>query len=252
MEEPNSNPGTEQNADHSNPAGSTENIYQENVRSNTKGKYTANDIVRHLAPLASHCDTPLMKATYSAIMDDFKTKAKIDESGKGMKFLEKLHEIAIEVKMAEAALEDLSEDGITYKLKKAKKTRETLFELDGVASPPELHTPDYLTPVERLGRIQFIVKTYTSDDFYKLITQITDDLYSGDDVKLTQLRNKHSKDSAISSLKIKEFEERANMRSKWEQIVDDDTRLIEGSKHYKMVLVEAHSKQCLSDIKALS
>lgn len=250
--EDNPNPAENQNAESSSQADNASKIYQENVRSITKGKYQAQDIVDHLTPLHAHCHTPLMKATYAAIMDDFKTKAKIDESGKGMKFLEKLHEIAIEVKMADAALGDKSEAGIDYKLRQAKRTRQTLFELDGVAAPPELHTPDYLTPVERLGRIQFIVKTYTSEDFYKLITQITDDLYSGDDEKLILLRNKHSRDSAISSLKIKEFEDRAEMRVKWQTIVDEDTKLIEASQHYKMHLFEAQLKQCDADIKALS
>lgn len=250
--EDNPNPAENQNAEPSSQADNASTIYQENVRSITKGKYNAKDIVDHLTPLHAHCHTDLMKATYAAIMDDFKTKAKIDESGKGMKFLEKLHEIAIEVKMADAALNDKTEAGITHKLGRAEKTRKTLFELDGVATPPQLHNPDYLTPVERLGRIQFIVKTYTSEDFYKLITQITDDLYSGDDEKLIFLRNKHSRDSAISSLKIREFEDRAKMRIHWQTIVDQDTKLIENSQHFNMHLKEAHLKQCNSDIKVLS
>ena len=250
--EDNPNPAETQNAEPSTQANNASSIYQENVRSITKGKYKAQDIVDHLTPLHAHCHTDLMKATYSAIMDDFKTKAKIDESGKGMKFLEKLHEIAIEVRMADAALKDRTEAGIEHKLKQAEKTRNTLFDLDGVATPPQLHNPDYLTPVERLGRIQFIVKTYTSEDFYKLITQITDDLYSGDDEKLILLRNKHSRDSAIASLKIREFEDRAKLRVKWQNIVDEDTKLIENSQHFKMHQKESHLKQCNADIKVLS
>jgi len=252
MDDQNTNPTEPENPQSGTSTDSSESIYQENVRSVTKGKYSAQDIVNHLAPLESHCDTDLMKATYHAIMDDFETKAKIDESGKGMKFLEKLHEIALEVRMAEEELDNPDEQGIEFKLGKAKKMRKTLFELDGVTNIPALHTPDYLTPVERLGRVELIKKTCTSEQFFKLITQITDDLYSGDDAKLTELRNKHSKDSAISNLKIKEFEERAKMRKSWQKIVDTDTAQIENSNHYKMHLKKAHLEQCENDIKALS
>jgi len=244
----------EENAGGSSDSSSNENIYEKNVRSKARGRYTNEGIVSHLEPLRSHCDTELMKATYNAIMDDFKTKAKLDEAGKGIKFLEQLHEIAIEVSSARMALDDKSEQGIEHKLRRLDKKRKELFRLDGVPEDkvPSLHTPDYMTPVERLGRIKFREKTYTSEEFYKLIEQITTDLYSGDDAKLTNLRNRHSRESSVSSLKIKEFEERAELAPVWQEEVDTDTREIEKSNHYKMHVHQAHIKQCEQDIKDLS
>ena len=71
-----------------------------------------------------------------------------------MKFLEKLEEIVIEVQLAKQALEDKTEEGITHKLKFAKKRRKSLFYFHNI-NPPELHTPVYLSPIDRLVPIEF-------------------------------------------------------------------------------------------------
>ena len=201
--------------------------------------------------LRTNSKSPLDEKTISIIIEDFKTQAKIDELGRKMKFLEKLKEIVIEVQLAKQALEDKTEEGITHKLKFAKKRRKSLFYFHNI-NPPKLHTPVYLSPIDRIVPIEFNLKTYGSKDFYKLIARVSDNLYSEDDDMLELLRKKHTEHCAISEEKIKWFEDRVQNYRSWQTFLDEDIARIENSKHYKIHLYEAQLKQCNADIKALS
>ena len=97
MEEQNSNPQEDQTSTQND-----EGIFNENVRSTARGEHKAADIVSHLQSYENYCHTDLMKAAFHAVLDDFKTKAYLDDYGKRMKYLDKLHEVAKEVEIAKA------------------------------------------------------------------------------------------------------------------------------------------------------
>ncbi len=248
MEEQNSNPQEDQTN-----TPNDEGIFNENVRSTARGEHKAADIVSHLKSYENYCHTSLMKAAFHAVLDDFETKAYIDDYGKRMKYLDKLHEVAKEVQIAKQEMEDASLTSLTSQLKKAEKHRAMLYNLEGVTNVPDLPPVDYTTPLERLGQLHFVVKTYTTEQFYKLINQITDDLQSGDDEKLISLRNIHAKAKLTSQLDIDVFTKRAKLKSKWEEIVRVDTEGVGAPNHHKTAHeTRENLKRCLEDIKELS
>jgi len=252
MEEQNSNPQEDQTSSQND-----ESIFNENVRSTARGEHKAADIVSHLQSYENYCHTDLMKAAFHAVLDDFKTKAYLDDYGKRMKYLDKLHEIAKEVEIAKQDMDDADpSNSIKAKFGRAAKHRKMLYKLEGVTNIPDLPPVDYTTPLERLGQLHFVVKTYTTDEFYKLINQITDDLQSGDDEKLISIRNIHAKSRLTSQLDIDVFTRRAKLKNKWENIVKMDTEDTEGVKpqhHHKTAHEKRENlKRCLEDIKELS
>jgi len=201
---------------------SSSGVYQEDVRLKAKGRYSNSQVVTHLKGIKEHCDTPLMKATHEAVLDAFETREKMDNYGPGMKFMENLHELALEVTQAESSLSDPSDNNISKVHQRRNSYRADLFKLHGEPSP-QLMEPNYSRPLDRLGEIHFQKQTYTSDEFYKIIERVTDDLYSGDDNKLTALRNQHSKESAVNNLKIDEFETSVKRRGALTALVDNGT-----------------------------
>ena len=249
MEEQNSNTQEDQTN-----TPNDEGIFNENVRSTARGEHKAADIVSHLESYENYCHTPLMKAAFHAVLDDFKTKAYLDDYGKRMKYLDNLHEVAKEVEIAKQEMEDTDpSNSLKAKFGRAWNHRKMLYSLEGVTDIPDLPPVDYTTPLERLGQLHFVVKTYTTEQFYKLINQITDDLQSGNDEKLIELRNTHAKSKLISQLDIEVFKKRAKLKEKWEGIVTSDTEGENAKNHHK----EAHTKRenlkrCLEDIKELS
>ena len=251
MEDQNSKPQEDQTN-----TANDDGIFNENVRSTARGEHKAADIVSHLKSYENYCHTPLMKAAFHALLDDFETKAYIDDYGARMKYLARLHDVAKEVKTAKQDMEDRSPESLTHRLTKAKEHRSMLYNLEGVLNVPSLPPVDYTTPLERLGQLHFVVKTYTTEQFYKLINQITDDLQSGDDEKLIALRNTHAKAKLTSQLDIEEFKKRAKLRTFWENIVKDDTEDKASTKapnHHKNAnQTRENLKRCLEDIKELS
>lgn len=248
MEEQNSNPQEDQTN-----TPNDEGIFNENVRSTARGEHKAADIVSHLESYENYCHTPLMKAAFHAVLDDFKTKAYLDDYGKRMKYLDKLHEVAREVEIAKQDMDDKLQNSLKSQLKVAMKHRAMLYSLEGVTNIPDLPPVDYATPLERLGQLHFVVKTYTTEQFYKLINQITDDLQSSDDEKLLSLRNTHAKAKLTSQLDIDVFTRRAKLKNRWENIVKEDSEGEKATHFHK----EAHEtrenlKRCLEDIKELS
>ena len=149
MEEQNSNPQEDQTN-----TTNDEGIFNENVRSTARGEHKAADIVKHLESYENYCHTPLMKAAFHAVLDDFKTKAYLDDYGKRMKYLDNLHEVAKEVEIAKQEMNDKTPNGLTAQLAKAEQHREMLYTLEGVTDIPDLPPVDYTTPLERLGQLQ--------------------------------------------------------------------------------------------------
>jgi hypothetical protein len=147
---------------------SSAGVYQEDVRLKAKGRYSNSKVVTHLKGIKEHCDTPLMRATHEAVLDAFETREKMDNYGPGMKFMENLHELALEVTQAEASLSDPSDNNISKEHDRRNSYRASLFGLHGEPTPA-LIEPNYSRPLDRLGEIHFQKQTYTSDEFYKII-----------------------------------------------------------------------------------
>lgn len=248
MEEQNSNPQEDQTE-----TSKDEGIFNENVRSTARGEHKAADIVAHLQSFENYCHTRLMKAAFHALIDDFETKAYIDDYGKRMKYLDKLHEVAKEVEIAKQEMTDATPNSLKAQLAKAMQHREMLYKLEGVTDIPDLPPVDYTTPIERLGQLHFVVKTYTTEQFYKLIDQITDDLQSGVEEKLIALRNTHAKAKLTAQLDINVFLKRAKLMNMWENTVKDDTEGSNAQNHHKSAHEKRENlKRCLEDIKELS
>ena len=238
-------PNPETSSDNQSSADSAAGVYQEDVRLKAKGRYSNSQVVEHLKGIKGHCDTPLMKATHEAVLDAFETREKMDNYGPGMKFMDNLHELALEVTQAEAALGDPSDNNIRKVHERRNSYRSSLFGLHG-EDAPALIEPNYSRPLDRLGEIHFQKQTYTSEEFYKIIEGITNDLYSGDDNKLTILRNQHSKESAVNNLKINEFETAAKRRDSLTDLVNKGT-----ANHKEHAKLTGQLKQIEKDIKDL-
>ncbi len=210
-----------------------------------KGRYSNSQVVEHLKGIKEHCDTPLMRATHEAVLDAFQTREKMDNYGPGMKFMDNLHELALEVTQAESELGDPSDNNIRKVHERRNSYRSSLFGLHGEDAPP-LIEPNYSRPLDRLGEIHFQKQTYTSDEFYKIIEGITNDLYSGDDNKLIILRNQHAKEILVNDLKIDEFESAAKRIHILKKQVEDGTQY-----HQLHNKLKEQLKQIENDIRDL-